>query len=190
MRVFRDTELRSAGVLCAALLLCGCAGQRQSLIEMPTFRESEIRSKSWSDPDGKLVQLLSFDYEDCGDTGKLLLVAFGNIGRREAACLEVYRPKESFRPGDEKEFELLFHDAGQIRSGWEYSRLVSAEKRQIDGRVFISISREKGRYPESERLLYYLDYQPVHGMSFNISVWGPFGGAAPPKLGKVGEGEP
>jgi hypothetical protein len=174
----RDESLQASGLasaLISLLLLCGCATQKQyAPSERPSFFESEIRSRTWTDPDGATVRYVSATVTNFGEQGEIMIARFGDTNANQVRCLELYRINRKTDATLRDSYVLLDHDWGPREQAWWPSVVISVEPIASPERVTFRITRETlpGRGVERKRLLYFLDYRRGVGVRPNMSeLW-------------------
>jgi hypothetical protein len=163
-------SLTCFGILCG----CGSLPKQYAPSERPSFFESEIRSKAWTDPDGVKVAFLGSTITNFGAQGEMMIARFGDTNANQVRCLELYRINRKANPTLRDTFVLLDHDWGPREQGWWPSIVISVEPIVGADRITFRITRETlpGRGVERKRLLYFLDYRTGVGVRPNMSeLW-------------------
>jgi hypothetical protein len=165
-----------ASSLAFLLLLCGCASPQKPYApsERPSFFESEIRSRKWTDPDGAEVRYLSATVTNFGAQGEIMIARFGDPNANQVRCLELYRVNRKADATLRDAYVLLDHDWGPREQVWWPSVVISVEPVVSPERITFRITRETlpGLGAERKRLLYFLDYRKGVGVRPNMSeLW-------------------
>ena len=78
-------------IICAAVL-SGCETDPiRYRLDTPTYSEAEIRSKTWSDPEGRKFQCLKWQITEFKYRPALLIAQYGDSQTKIASCVEFYR---------------------------------------------------------------------------------------------------
>lgn len=161
------------------MLICislssGCVFNHKHYIptDRPSFFDSEIQSKSWYDPDGKRVVFINSTKTNLSNFGEFLIANFGDEGSTQGRCIELYRVNKPAQ-GERDAFVLIDHDWGPREQAWWSSVVISIEPIRHADHISFKIVRESiGDVQSKNRLLYYLDYRPIVGVSVNMTeLW-------------------
>ena len=130
--------------------------------DMVIFREPEIRSRLWTEPNGHFCKLLDWSMLNIAQRGKLLVARYGDPAAHSATCVDFYRVASKAETDGKEEmlFILLAHD-----NGWGV--VTSVEPEENDGHTYIRIIRES--YPgavKRQRLIQWLEYLSDYSMFF------------------------
>jgi len=148
------------------LALGGCTttvSPRSSPLSLPQFSEGEIRSKSWRDAKGNLLECVDWKIEDLRSLGSLLVVTFGDRQTKISSCVEFYRVLDL---AETKRFILIGRDYG--------SSALKAIELEERGRSFaFSITRESfaSEGASRQRMAYLLIVEEDFTMSRGIHTW-------------------
>jgi hypothetical protein len=168
----------SLGAWCLAiavlLVSLGCRSSVPNSLPFvqPAFFEEEVRSRTWTAPDGTLIEFLGSTNLDLqGHT--ILLAQFGDMKTKQIRCLEVYEINRKEDAASRDTFVLLNHDWGPREQSWWQSEVMLVEPLMHDNATSLKIIRHGQRAGEADgkSLLYFLDYRPGIGVSPNMSEW-------------------
>jgi len=179
-------------MICGCLSACfvGCAQMnRSSSFRPPVFFEGEIRSKSWTDSEGRRLQLVDWSVVDLQEQGEMLIAKFGDTNSELATCLEFYRvcrePEGFFLVQREKtpESDSTFSMEKKLvpervlylllERDPKPGMVKSVETNRQQGKSYFTVVRET--IPETPKkrqgLRYTLIYDKDLAMHQDLSVW-------------------
>lgn len=196
-RAFRPLDWPSWLVYTLALALvcalaaagsgCSSPGKAPAALAAPRFSEQEVRSKTWTDPQGQRLQLLDWTPVHFRED-ELVIAKYGSAGLHRVTCLEFYKinrlpggraakalepslnPRPPLTSGytdlpERVSFELLSHDYSP-----EMVASVSTEER--NGALVITILRESSPEAGEQRqaFRYMLTYSSGRGIRWNPAL--------------------